>query len=92
MKFQDNRIDVRNFDCYFNYYIQITYLFAGLGGYLAFAEGTRDDILLNFNVTAGNANLSTAHSGLDQGCMAAGSMAYVMDFARVGFGIALIFS
>lgn len=69
----------------------LTYLLAGVGGYLAFADGTLDDILLNFNVTPGSTT-GTAHSGLDTGCVASGVMSYIIDVVRVGFGLALIFS
>ena len=69
----------------------LTYILAGIGGYFAFADGTLDDILLNFNVTPG-VNASTAHSGLGDGCVASGVMSYIMDVVRIGFGVALIFS
>jgi len=69
----------------------VTYLLAGVGGYFAFADGTLDDIFLNFNTTPGDGN-GTAHSGLADGCKTAGAMAYIMDVVRVGFGIALVFS
>jgi amino acid permease len=72
----------------------LAYVLAGLGGYFAFAEGTRGDIFLNFEVLPGNAS-STAHSGPngpDGGCMAGGVMSYIFDVVRVGFGISLIFS
>ena len=69
-----------------------TYVLAGVGGYLAFADGTLDDILLNFNVSPGLSPTSTGHTGLDNGCLARGVMSFIADVVRVGFGIALIFS